>query len=549
MARQADTDEMATHRRSDGDGPVVDAPAGSLRGRSGDGLTVFKGIPYALPPLGEARWRPPVAMPAWAGVRDALSFGSSAIQPPRRAGSIYAWDAVETSEDCLSLNIWAPQDASGAPVVVWIHGGSLVWGGSSEPLYDGASLARRGLVVVSVNYRLGILGYLAHAELSAESPDGVSGNYGLLDQIAALRWVRRNVAAFGGDPETVTIAGESAGALSVLSLMSAPQARGLFHKAIAQSAYAISMPHLKHGRHGHEAAERSGARLASAVGADGIAQLRAMEPAALAEAAARAGFSPSVVVDGHVLPRQVVDAFDAGEQAAVPLLAGFNSGEIRSLRFLAPTTPPDAAAYEARIRDAYGDLAETFLRLYPAHDMAESALETTRDAMYGWTAERAVAAQASRGMPSYLYLFDHAYPAASEAGLHAFHAAEIPFVFGTLDATPPHWPPVPDTKAERTLSGAMGDYWAAFARDGVPASRHAPEWPAYGSEGACMHFTDGPTAREAPGGEAFALHEETVRRRRAAGDIPWNWNVGVAAPAAPPANPPQQARKTERGAT
>ncbi len=223
---------------------VVHAPAGAVKGESKADVRVFKGLPYALPPVGEARWKPPVEMPAWSGVRDARRFGAPCVQPPPRSAGIYSWKLGPTSEDCLFLNVWTPKQAKDAPVMVWIHGGALTTGSSSEPMYDGAKLAAQGVVVVSINYRLGILGYLAHPELSAESSDAVSGNYGLLDQIEALRWVKRNISAFGGNPDNVTIMGESAGALSVMYLMASPPARGLFSKAIAQSAYMISLPEL-----------------------------------------------------------------------------------------------------------------------------------------------------------------------------------------------------------------------------------------------------------------------------------------------------------------
>ena len=231
-------------------GPIVDAPAGKVEGQIEGQLRVFKGIPYALPPVGAARWHPPSPMPRWAGVKKATEFGPACFQPNTRGRSIYTGEPLPMSEDCLSLNIWAPAGARNAPVFFWIHGGAL-WGGSSrDPLYDGARLAAQGIVVVSINYRLGVLGWLAHPELSKESPLGVSGNYGLLDQIEALRWVRNNIGAFGGDPANVTIAGESAGGLSVMYLMASPAARGLFAKAIAESAYMISTPELKQSRFG-----------------------------------------------------------------------------------------------------------------------------------------------------------------------------------------------------------------------------------------------------------------------------------------------------------
>lgn len=523
-------------------GANVSAPAGRLEGRIEGGVRVFRGIPYAQPPVGAARWQPPVALPRWSGVRQALDFGPQCVQPNIGAQTIYRRDPVPMAEDCLTLNVWAPADAKDAPVFFWIHGGAL-WGGASrEALYDGARFAQRGIVVVTINYRLGPLGFLAHPELSRESPHGVSGNYGLLDQVEALRWVQRNIGAFGGDAGNVTIAGESAGALSVMYLMASPEARGLFAKAVAQSPYMISAPELKQDRHGLPSAESAGVKLAAALKAPDLAALRAMDAGALAGGAAAAGFFPFPAIDGRVLPRQLVEAFDRGEQAPVPVLAGFNSGEIRTLRILAPPPPASAADYVKAIREKYRDRADAFLKLYPAGNLQESIFATTRDALYGWTAERLVRAQSARGWPSYLYLFDHGYPAADDAGLHAFHAAELPYVFGTFDGTPPAWPKVPETPAERAYSDAMLDYWASFARDARPRARSAPEWPAYGNDAGYMAFADAPrpSRRLMPG--MFELHEDVVCRRRAVGTVPWNWNVGIIAPPLPDPAPACAAR-------
>jgi para-nitrobenzyl esterase len=515
------------------DQPVVRAPAGAVRGVETGGLRVFKGIPYAAAPTGALRWKPPVQAPSWSGMRDAQDFGPACWQPKPRAGSIYASPLKAFSEDCLSLNVWAPDAAKRAPVLVWIHGGSLIAGSSSESLYDGAALARQGVVVVSINYRLGVLGYLAHPELSAESPDRVSGNYGLLDQIAALKWVQRNIAAFGGDPANVTIAGESAGGLSVMYLMASPAARGLFHKAIAQSAYMISTPQLREPRFGHVPAEAMGAATAAKLGAKSLADLRAMDAETLATSALMAGFQTFGAVDGKILPKQLVDTFDAGEQAPVPILAGFNSGEIRSLRILAPPPPASGAAYEAEIRARYGELADDFLKLYPSDDVAESVLLAPRDALYGWTAERLVAKQTRLGASGYLYYFDHGYPAADAAGLHGFHAAELPYVFGTSASVPPAWPKIPDTPHEAALSATMIGYWTSFARDGVPRAKGAPAWKPYGTERAYMTFAQGaqPGTRPRPG--MYELNEAVMCRRRAQGDLSWNWNVGVVSPPLP----------------
>jgi len=370
---------------------------------------------------------------------------------------------------------------------------------------------------------------MAHPALSAENPKGLSGNYGLLDQIAALEWIKANVSAFGGDPGNVTIAGESAGALSVTYLMTAPAARGLFGKAIAQSAYMVTTPELKRTAYGLPSGETMGEQVAAALKAPDLAALRAMDAQKLTEGAAAAGFQPWGLVDGATLPEQLVDAFDAGRQARVPVLAGFNQGEIRSLRILAPPAPADAATYEAAIRRRYGDLSSAFLQLYPARDYRESILATTRDALYGWTSERLARRQAERGQPSYLYLWDHGYPAMEEAGLHAFHASELPYMFGTLERTGPYWPRIPDSAREKALSSTLVDYWTSFAATGIPKAAGAPPWPVFRDNRTVMHIAALPVARPRLLGAAFDLNEEVVCRRRAAG-IAWNWNVGLAAP-------------------
>lgn len=512
---------------------VVSAPAGAVRGRAEGDIRAFKGIPYAAPPVGQGRWRPPSPAAPWTGVRNAAQYGPACIQPTPGAPNIYSQDIGATSEDCLTLNIWAPAAADKAPVILWIHGGSLVAGSSKERLYDGVRLASEGVVVVSINYRLGVLGFLAHPDLSAESPAGISGNYGIMDQIQALQWVRQNIAAFGGDPANVTIAGESAGGLSVLYLMASPYARGLFHKAIAQSAYMISTPELKQARFGVPAAEEAGATLARRLQAPSLRALRAMDPQALTDQSVMNGYATFGNVDGKILPGQLVDVFERGEQAPVPVLAGFNSGEIRSLRMLAPPAPAGAAEYERVIRDRYGDLADEFLRLYPSSDMGESILAASRDALYGWTSERLVRNQTALGQASYLYLFDHGYPASDQAGLHAFHAAELPYMFGNLDRTPPRWPRPPGTASEIALSDAMVDYWTGFARSGRPVAEGAAAWEAYGDTANYMTFAGSPRSGAGLMDGMFRLHEEAMRRRRASGVMAWNWNAGLASPKLP----------------
>ncbi|MGH8301988.1 MAG: carboxylesterase/lipase family protein, partial [Steroidobacteraceae bacterium] len=346
--------------------------------------------------------------------------------------------------------------------MVWVHGGSLRTG-SASGVYEGGALARKGVVVVTLNYRLGVLGYLAHPELSAESAQGSSGNYGLLDQIEALRWVRENVAAFGGDPGNVTLFGESAGALSVIELMTSPLARGLFHKVIVQSGYLVSNSELKRSRFGLPSAHDIGVWVARQLGAADLAALRAMDAPSLVERAAAAGFDPQATIDGWVLPQQIIECFDRGEQAPVPLIAGFNEGEIRSLRFIfLPPLPASAGEYDTLVRSIYADLAPAYLDRYPAADVEQSALAAARDAFYGWSAERLARDQTRLGLPAYLYFFTHRYPAQEALHLEAFHASELPYEFGRIgapDGWPELWPRPPDDARERALSEAVMSYF------------------------------------------------------------------------------------------
>jgi para-nitrobenzyl esterase len=516
------------------DAPVVDSPAGKMKGTSDGGINVFKGIPFARPPVGPLRWRAPQILARWDGVKETTAYGPECMQPVSAMATVYTEPPAPMSEDCLTLNIWAPANAKNAPVFFWIYGGALVGGASREPLYDGAKLASRGAIVVTINYRLGVLGWLAHPDLSAENKFHISGNYGLLDQIMALEWVHNNIGAFGGDGSNVTIAGESAGGLSVMYLMASPAARGLFAKAIAESAYMVSVPDLHRAKFGSPSAEDTGKILVTMLQASGIGDLRAMNAETLTNAAPKVGYFPLPTVDGQLVPEQLVDVFDKGEEAPVPILAGFNQGEIRSLRILAPKVPDSAAEYEKTIREKYGDLADKFLSLYPSSNLEQSIIATTRDALYAWTSERLVRKQTAQGEPSYLYMFDHGYPAMDNAGLHAFHGSELPYVFGTTDRTGAMWPKIPDSPEEAKLTDAMMDYWTSFARTGHPVAAGSPDWPAYDATRAYMHFTAAsqPSEHVLPG--MYELNEEVVCRRHTAGGIAWNWNVGLASPAIPP---------------
>jgi para-nitrobenzyl esterase len=513
--------------------PVVDMPVGTVRGvREGD-ANVFRAIPYALPPVGERRWRPPAPMPRWSGVRSVQQAGAACMQPAMAEGPYNRGPKVVMDEDCLTLDITAPANASNAPVMIWIHGGTLIWGTAQSKMYDGREFAKRGVVLVSINYRLGVLGYLAHPELSKESSDDVSGNYGLLDQVAALRWVRENIASFGGDARNVTIFGESAGALSVEYLLASPAARGLFDKAIVQSGYLFTMPELRNARYEEQSAESIGAALATKLGAPDIAELRAMGARKLVDASAAAGYAPYGTIDGKILPRQLVDTFDRGEQARVPLIAGFTSGEIRSLRFLLPPLPASAETYANDVKARYGDLADDYLRLYPPRDLEQTQLAATRDAVFGWASERLVRTQAAIGQDAFLYYFDHDYPSAAAADLSAFHASEVPFVFGTFEDIPAGWPAIPNTLGERQLAGAMLDYWTSFARSGRPSATNGPAWESFTPSRSYLTFGDAPrlSSQFMPG--MYELHEQIMCRRREAGTQSWNWRTGSIAPVIP----------------
>jgi para-nitrobenzyl esterase len=514
------------------DQTTITESQGVLAGRvDAHGIRSFKGIPYAEPPIGDKRWTAPVAAGPWKGVRDAREFGISCVQPPYPGDSIYAEDVPNQSEDCLSLNVWTPPHAHKTPVIVWIFGGGLVRGRASEPIYDGTHFAAHGVVFVSINYRLGALGWLALPELSAESPNGVSGNYGLLDQIEALKWVKKNIAAFGGDPDNVTIMGESSGGLNVADLMASPLARGLFQKAIAESLGIQSAAELKRPNHGLPSAEAIGVAFEKALGAADLKAARAMDARTVAE---HAGFRGGPNVDGYVLPAQVVDIFDRKQEALIPVLMGFNRNEIYPglIGFLPRNLPDSSSVYEAEVRKRYGDLAPEFLRLHPVSNIKESMMAAIRDAVFGWSAERIVRDEARAGMASYLYFFDHGYPAAESRGFHAFHGSELPFVFGDVGkgaVLPANWP-LPDGPKEQALSNTMMDYWTSFARTGVPTAPGKPDWPSYSPHESYMDFTETPKPLTDLMPGMFELNEEVMQRERRAGDQPWLGNVGVAAP-------------------
>jgi len=514
--------------------PEVRVRAGFLQGavEVGSRVTTYKGIPYARPPTGELRWRPPVPTPAWDGVRQARDFGHACLQPPQQPGGLYSGGMASQSEDCLTLNVWTPSGARKLPVMVWIHGGALVGGSSSEPLYDGVRIAQQGVVFVSINYRLGLLGYLAHPALSAESPQHLSGNYGLLDQIEALRWVRDNIAMFGGDPGKVTIAGESAGAFSVIALLASPLARGLFVGAIAESGYMPSYRALHENSYGLPSAEAGGTALAEAAGVSSAAALRGVDLVTLFQAGLETGWQPEPVIDGVVLERQLAEVFARGEQAKVPVLAGFNEGEIRSLPFLMPKAPDSQTAYDADVRRRFGAKAADFLAVYPGVDPKADVMASIRDGLYGWAAQYLVRQQAAVGQPAYLYFFRHSTPAERARDLAAFHASELPYVFGQVGASAalgPNWPRPPLTSQGSQLSVAMMGYWTSFVREGVPKAPGEPLWPRFTSEDrGYLDFDDRPAVAHNLQPGAFAFADALVASRRQQGRG-WRLDIGFSA--------------------
>lgn len=517
--------------------PVVATAKGDLRGINEGNLSVFRGIPYAEAPIGEWRWKPPQPADAWEGVREARAFGPACIQPPVPASSIYNDPPHSTSEDCLNLNVWAPDDVENAPVIVWIHGGSLRIGASSLPMYDGTQYAQRGVVFVSLNYRLGPLGWLAHEQLSEESANGISGNYGLLDQIAALHWVRDNIAQFGGDPSNVTVMGESAGALSTTYLMVALQARGLFDKAIIQSTNLRSFPELSQASNGMPSAQQLGAALLDKLGAADIQAARAMDAQELTNRATLAGFSPQGTIDKTHLPDQLVDIFDRGEQARVPVMVGYNAHEYRPEAGFGLIMPDTPERYEAMIEATFGDLTPDFMRIYPHAQGADALLDATGDTIFGWSGERIARSQRELGLASYFYVFDHCYPSAEARDLCAFHASELPFTFGNLSANamPDRWP-APDGEHDRAVSDAMLDYWTSFAATGRPSAQGHPEWQAYGSTEQYLSFSNAPIAERNYKPGMFELLETFAQRQRAAGR---SWGMPVGLNASPQSNDEQ----------
>jgi para-nitrobenzyl esterase len=433
-------------------------------------IAAFRGIPFAAPPVAELRWRPPEAAAAWAGERSAADFAPSCVQQMRRRFLPWTEEYMpqgEPSEDCLALNVWtgAANDGERRPVLVYIHGGAYTGGSGDVAIYDGEALAARGVVVVTFNYRLGVFGFFAHPELTRESPHGASGNYGLLDQIAALGWVRRNIAAFGGDPGNVTVAGQSAGAGSVHLLSASPLSRGLFQRAIAQSG-----AWDRRQRWSERAdAETRGSELAHG---RGLAELRALPAERLLDEALASKLPFRPIVDGWVVPDQVVNVYTRGQQVDVPLLTGLTADEGS---FQDSYGTLDAKGFRELVEKRFPDQASALVARYAptSDDLTEGQKQFFRDeglvTLHAWRQLRAEHGAA----PDYAYFFERAIPWPEQPRYQAFHSAELPYMFDNLALLERPW-----EAADRELAGLMASYWVNFMRTGDPNGDGLPPWPA-----------------------------------------------------------------------
>ena len=474
----------------------VKVQEGMVQGTIENGLTVYKGIPFAAPPVGDLRWKAPQAAAKWEGVKQATQYAPAAFQggnPP--SGK---------SEDCLYLNIWTPAKSAKEkiPVLVWIYGGGFSFGSTAEPGYNGEKLAKKGVVLVSIAYRVGQLGFLAHPELSAENPNHVSGNYGILDQIAGLQWIKNNIAAFGGDPNKVTIFGESAGGISVSMLCASPLAKGLFQGAISESGGSFGPTRAKtfpgENMKTLKQAEADGIAYVQKVSVSSVAELRKMEPDKLPMGMGMGGGWP--ITDGFVIPDDQHKLYEAGKYNDVPVLIGYNSDEGAS--FSREKTPEE---YFAGVKARYGKFADDLIRAYPAteNSVPKTARDLARDAAFGWQTWSWARLQSQTGKSkAYLYYFDQHpdYPKDSPRyGFGSPHGQEVAYVFMNLNASNPQ-----TTKSDLEISEAMGNYWTNFAKYGDPNGQGVPAWPAFSEKAPDLMYL-GPTPHVGPVPSAESL--------------------------------------------
>jgi para-nitrobenzyl esterase len=478
---------------------------GSVQGTIEDGLTVYRGIPFALPPVGDLRWRAPQPVKKWDTLLHANKFAPGPVQ---------GWTPPSgKSEDCLYLNVWSPAKSSNEhlPVLVWIYGGGFNGGATSDVNYSGEKLANKGVVFVSIAYRVGQLGFLAHPDLSSESSDHVSGNYGLLDMIAGLQWVQKNIAAFGGDPAKVTIFGESAGGIAVSMLCASPLAKGLFRGAISQSGGSFGPPrittfpgeNLKKLRD----AEAAGETYAKNAGFSSIAELRKIDADKLP--AIRGLAWP--IIDGWVIPDDQYKLYEAGKYNDVAVMIGYNSDEGAS--FSPPKTP---AEYIAAVKTRYGKFADQLLKAYPVDSatVPKTARDLSRDAAFGWHTWSWAKLQSKTGRSKvFYYYFDQHpdYPAGSPRyGYGSPHAQDVAYVFKHLDPSNPQ-----TTKSDLQISDAMAAYWTNFAKYGNPNGNGLPDWPAFSDKvPVVMHFNQTPHTGPVPSAKSLEVLDAYFKWRR-----------------------------------
>ena len=459
---------------------TVKVDGGVLEGTVGTDASVrlFKGVPFAAPPVGDLRWKEPQPVRAWTGVRKADEWGTRCMQGPMW-GPLQTRDK-EMREDCLYLNVWTTAKAARArqPVLVVFHGGGFAAGSASEPRTDGEWFARQGIVVVEPNYRLGVFGFLAHPELTKESSGHGSGNYGMLDQAAALQWVKRNVAAFGGDPGNVTINGESAGSMSVSALMASPLTRHLVHKAIGQSGAFFTSPTRGMAEKTVPEKEQDGLKFAASVGAASLAELRAKPADELLAAVMKTGgwgYSPGV--DNYFMPAKVAAVYAAGKQSRIPVLAGWTSSEMGMSIAMNPQKPT-AATFPDKLEEQFKDQAEAAAKVYPASTDAEalqSAADLASDLFISYSTWKWIEVHA-KSAPVYRYRFDRALPEANGSNrFGAAHASDIEYSFHTLDSKKADWKP-----EDRETARVMAGYFANFVKTGSPNGPGLPPWPEFG---------------------------------------------------------------------
>jgi para-nitrobenzyl esterase len=480
---------------------AVHIESGNISGiQSADNQVIsYKGIPFALPPVGKLRWTAPQPAAPWTGIKVCNTYGPSPFQNKPAAFSMWSEEFLipkePISEDCLYLNVWNPVSTNKKkPVLVWIYGGGFNSGGAAAPIYDGEATAKKGVIFVSFNYRVGVFGFFAHPELTKESGMNASGNYGLMDQIAALDWVKKNIAAFGGDPDNVTIAGQSAGSMSVNCLLASPLAKGLFSKAILESgAYMVGARSIQNAL---AQAESAGSQFASSHNNANLEGLRNISAEQLLKDW-RGGARP--IVDGYVLTETVQNTFASGKQNKATLMIGWNENEGLS------TGPKrNATEYNRDIKASMGANAAQFLKFYPGNTDAEvikSQADYGRDISFGMQAYELGNKALAAGSKVYMYRFARKLPATGiYIGFGAFHTGEVPYAYNNLKFVDRPWEPV-----DHQLASTMSDYWTNFAKTGDPNGKSLPVWPVYSTDKQVVILDENPHAAVLPGKEALDL--------------------------------------------